>query len=197
MCFCLEKKSPVLSAAIQRAAADQIVMLASTADQGWNAREVWPARCEEVCGIAACTTEGAKATYAAHDDVDFTFPGQQISVTLGKNDPFHHANGQAHVYEVDGSSVATAIATGVASLILASERLILGSSNAPLETDRLLVSHRRELVREQFTKMTEGNHETRYVKPWTILHTRGTESEDFTRELGPKLVDHRNFQYHW
>jgi len=192
MCFSLDKRSMVVGEAVRKAALKDIIMFASTGDKGYNVRESWPARFEEVWGIAACTAEGSKTTYAAHDDVAFAFQGEGISVNLNLEDSVHHNNGHSRSEKVEGSSVATAIASGIASLILATRRLIVAYKGVPAELEKASVGHRRECVRELLNRMMDGNQETKYVKPWTVLETTGTEAEDFIEDLDRKLLNYAN-----
>lgn len=187
MCFCFDKKDDPLNQAIQEAAAKDIVMLASTSDKGYNATEAWPAKCDEVLGIASCNPDGTRAQYstASDEEVAFAFQGEQIVVNFEDSvDGLNQVDG--------GCSVATAMATGVASLILASRRLVLmpnRSRDASAGQAGPFSRHRREFVKDIMAAMMDGTTKTKYSKPWTVLHTAGTEAHHVREELADRFTN--------
>jgi len=190
MSFCFKEDFPELSElkeAVSEALGNDIVMLASTADEGCNAKGQWPAQCEGVIRIAACTPNGAyiERTTRPHDEETFALQGQGIELK------FQEVGPEDASHKVSGSSVATAMAAGTASLILACRRLVLSqhrSQTSPGEHTSRFAGHRRDSVKEIMNRMAEGS-ETKYVKPWTVLSAVSGESDHVLRAIAQMFKD--------
>lgn len=132
-----EKYAEKLQDAVGKADTDDILQLCSHHDEGWNVSNSWPADCEYTKVIVACNEYGA-------------FPDRQPSTydyQIHGIDIFTGAVPYLESKEtMSGSSVATAIAAGLASLVLSCHRLQLQSSEAEIS--------RRGLVRAAFDKMS-------------------------------------------
>ncbi|KAE9376015.1 subtilisin-like protein [Stipitochalara longipes BDJ] len=136
MSFTLEggDKDIALWEAVKNENSKGIVMVCSTADEGENNSDVWPARYDETISIAACSSTGKAAAMSNTTKAEFFFQGEDIiyeSPFLGVSyrdalesrsisDP---GSLPPSIERIFGSSVATAIAAGVASLFLACCRL--------------------------------------------------------------------------
>lgn len=143
--------TPNLTKAIRAAADKDIVIISSTADEGMSPpRGGTDAKNHknDVFTIAACTQWGRLLEYSQNDDDNYRFVGHNVYV------------GQVPYLKsqdtISGSSVATAIAAGTASLALACYR-ISGNFEAQEEFQR-----RRRLVRSIFDKMLVDGQ--RYAK---------------------------------
>lgn len=99
-----------LRKAVSDAHTDNIVMICSTADDGRNQDYSYPARYEETIGIAACNAYGTLLKNATETDARYYVPGKNVNAGVA---PF-----LSSTPEVSGSSAATAIAAGLASLTL-------------------------------------------------------------------------------
>lgn len=128
-----------LSKSISKAVNDEngIIVFASTADQGNSEDPYYPAYSNGVIPIACCDEGGEpsqgsderKAMYLVHG-TGFSTPS--VDYLQGST-------------EVKGSSVSTAIAAGVASLVLGCHQLLRGD-----------VEDRRDLIERSFRQMTGG-----------------------------------------
>lgn len=100
--------------AVQRAVDDNIIMLCASSDQGKTSNdETYPydANRANIIRIGAATAMGRNTEGANKHHVDFLFPGHDI---LLKGSTPDKELGDVH----SGSSVATAIAAGLAALVL-------------------------------------------------------------------------------
>jgi hypothetical protein len=181
MSFCFKQSDSDLKEAIGEAVGKDIVIFASTDDEGNNATEAWPAQCEGVMRIVACTSKGKpiKEATPIHGDDTFGLQGEGIDLTI-RGDGSDDEN-------IRGSSVATAMAAGIASLILACRRLTLSMyMKASFSASRPFSGHRREAIREVMGRMTDPDRETKYVKPWivfTAFQGEAEEVQDHIKEL--------------
>jgi hypothetical protein len=140
-----------LSDAVDDADLDGIVQLCSHHDEGWNVLHSWPADCSPTKVIVACNEYGA-------------FPDRQpgqYDYQIHGTDIFTGAVPYLESKDtMSGSSVATAIASGLASLVLSCHRLQLQLQDPEVNLNR------RALVKKAFIEMSvqvkEG--ERRYLR---------------------------------
>jgi hypothetical protein len=168
MSLALEQDSESLSLAIRRARAHGITIICSTADEGHNVPIVFPAAyTRETLSVAACNHYGSLAKYGS-DQAKYYFQGDKLvtDVQFSEDSPV----------TVSGSSVGTAVAAGVASLIMACHRI----AAAPRQEEE-----RPRIVEHWFNEMTKGPGEPKYVKPWVVFgeEERGDGDEDWLSEL--------------
>jgi subtilisin family serine protease len=166
MSLALERDNESLSLAIRNARRQGIAIICSTADEGHNVPIVFPAAyTRETLSIAACNHYGSLAKYGS-DQAKYYFQGDKLvtDVQFSEDSPV----------TVSGSSVATAVAAGVASLIVACHRIATPRQE---ETPRI--------VEHWFNEMTKGPGEQKYVKPWVCFgeEERGDGDEDWLSEL--------------
>ncbi|KAL7915821.1 hypothetical protein GGI35DRAFT_430738 [Trichoderma velutinum] len=140
--------------AIKAAREDDIVITCSTADEGnVSARSVGENN-ENVFSIAACDRWGNLLPQCRKTGFDYQFFGQDVYV------------GQVPYLEsrevIEGSSVSTAIAAGMASLILACARISSPFLNQEEENGRRR-NWRCDTVRRRFDSMSKGNSEGKWV----------------------------------
>lgn len=142
--------------AISEANREGIVFLCSTADQGNNSSKVFPASYKETIGIAACNSYGKLAPFSSDLDADYFFQGVDVVTEII---PYVKSP-----QEISGSPVATAIAAGVASLILACNKLVYPDLNYKL--------HRKEVVTDHLDRMKVMDHgqNNKYVRPWEVFN---------------------------
>lgn len=152
---------------IQEAIAANIVVIASAAGEGYRQIEAYPANYPEVLKIASTDYRGRETAESLKDAASFMFPGENIvakTTFLGSTNPTD---------EVSGTSVATAIASGIASLILACHRLSLSKQL----DDKAWQEHtvlKRKLVNNVFTKMVDNSG--KFVKPWLFFGDSADQS---------------------
>lgn len=156
------KKDEMLKEAVANAIRDGILVLGSAAGEGFVTHEAWPADFPSVASIAASTLTGKETAGSVKEYADYLFPGKKILVET-------FVGSEPRTDEVSGTSFATAIAAGVASLILSCRRLAL-STQSWKDSDQMWAQHlkfRRDFVLERFRQASK-NH-GKYVNAWTIF----------------------------
>ncbi|QYS93801.1 Peptidase_S8 domain-containing protein [Trichoderma simmonsii] len=140
--------------AIKAAREDDIVITCSTADEGnVSARSVGENN-ENVLSIAACDRWGNLLPQCRRTGFDYQFLGNNVYVGQVPYLRSHEV--------IEGSSVSTAIAAGMASLILACARISSPHLNQDIHGgDSRPQSWRCNTVKERFDSMSEGK--------WVIL----------------------------
>ncbi|KAM0344164.1 hypothetical protein ACHAPU_007886 [Fusarium lateritium] len=162
------KDNATLRLEIQRAIKAGVVIIASTAGEGYLQEEAYPAKYDGVIKIAATDLRGKETPESLAELADYMFPGDGIlaeTTFLGMSNPSN---------KISGTSVATAIASGVASLVLACHRLALSTQ----ELEEPWTNHRelkRDIVRRVFDSMVE-NKEAKFVKPWLFFNEADQEN---------------------
>jgi len=132
-----------LKTAIDMANTANILMFCSASDQGANNKEeCFPGDWNQCIRIGGATFTGEKLTWV-DDKVNFWFPGRNV--------PFPSKDGKSVVYE-SGSSVATAAASGLAGLLIYSERLLHGKVLKGRDT----IFQDRNAMINAFTTMAKG-----------------------------------------
>lgn len=172
MSLSLLQTSENLDEAISNAGHDHIVMMCSSHDLGKNVTKAWPAMARETTTITACDEYGQ--LLRSIDDTekyDFTLPGHNVAAGVI---PFLESNDR-----ISGSSVSTAIASGLASLILSCARLknpdkeFTGSQRQNL-VDNYLKSMTsqpgsKELLLEKFGNIDAKIKEGEYINAEAII----------------------------
>ena len=157
--------------AVFAASMEGIVIICSTADKGNNQQKVYPAQyLKEVdldclIPIAGCDRYGKLTDWSTETEAKYHFLGKDV--TVRSEGLMTNAS-----KEISGSSVATAIAAGTASLVLAC---------------RLYASEKENYSRKQqidifFKKMqTEDNsrHKLKYVEPAIIFGKKSYTDKDW------------------
>jgi hypothetical protein len=114
-----------------------IVQMCSHHDEGWNVLKSWPADCKKAKIIVACNKYGA---FPDRQPGRYDYQIHGMDIFTGAV-PYLEAKDT-----ISGSSVATAIASGLASLVLSCHRLQLEGKMKDLV--------RKRLVDEAFHKMS-------------------------------------------
>jgi len=161
-----------LHRAFTRAFKENIVVICSTADTGRNWKDTWPAK--------FCTSKGESGDEA----------GNRLDETQDKGYPYQFKGKNIYVgpipfveseEQVTGSSVATAIAAGIASLTLSCCRL--ADNGAMIEG-----KGRFKTVIRKFKQMSRDLEEPRYVRLQEFVSGREktsfTKSSNFSEALG-------------
>lgn len=116
---------------------DGIVMLCNSHDAGSNIKNAWPADFNDTITINACDDFG-EPLRATSQNINYSIRGREVPAGIV---PFLESNDS-----ITGSSVSTAIAAGLSSLILSCDRLAFPDK---VYTDR----DRINLVNHHFDKM--------------------------------------------
>lgn len=125
------------------------VFLCATEDIGITGDKVYPASLPQTIAIAACDRGGKESIYT-DSNAEYYFQGYQIQTDCLSYDA-------RQTEEPMGSSIATAIAAGVASLIL--------SCKSVADPQRSSPKTRLETVRAVYKDMLDSTNSTKYVSP--------------------------------
>lgn len=182
---------------IDKANKDQILMFSSTDDKGLTGPDqarVYPTclKSQGIIRIGAATQSGAVSDWSGKE-VDYVLPGENIEIDdpmSGHNahlleHPSSNASHHGHLTHptATGSSYATALAAGVASMIIYCAEVALIHSKAKLEPGQAPID--RQYIRKwnrmkgAFSKMSVSQPGMpKYVKPWDHFATKYDRLDD-------------------
>ncbi|KAE8356849.1 hypothetical protein BDV28DRAFT_144762 [Aspergillus coremiiformis] len=151
MSFAILENDGSLKDACNKAKHDHnIVLLCSTHDEGLNVKYAWPADYDSTITITACDEFGHVPS-RGHQKYDFALRGLKVAASVI---PFLDSSDL-----ISGSSVATAIAAGLSSLILSCDRFARsGQPYHPKDNMKLA----KDRVEHYLNQMTSGE---KYVLP--------------------------------
>lgn len=149
MSFALRQTTEELHNACREAANCGVAMLCSAHDEGTNLTHAYPADFDNTITITTCDEFGIVPPRNKHQSYEFAVNGQEVPVGIV---PFLSSNEY-----VSGSSVATAIAAGLSSLILSCNRL------ARREEENHEQSAQAAIVKHHLQKMAVN--ESKFVQP--------------------------------
>ena len=172
-----------LANAVQDANTAGILMFCSNNDRGETKDNSYPGRGPAI-KIGAGTAMGAKYHYVSTDNIDFLFPGRVVEKEQDE-EVAENAGAGPRNRSADGSSLATAFASGLAGLILYMLRLTsfhcwsgaIRSDKAVLYTK---VAEDPMLMKMVFEKMKSS---AGFVEVWKSFH--GVEDKVRTSGRGP------------
>ncbi|KAM6511355.1 hypothetical protein FALCPG4_016359 [Fusarium falciforme] len=150
-----------LEMAVQETIAAGVVIIASTAGEAYKQQEAYPANYPNVLKIAATDSRGKETAESLASQAHYMFPGDRILAPT----TFLGTTNKAD--EISGTSVATAIASGVASLVLACHRLCLSNQDQREPWDKHS-KLKRTIVERVFDTMVDN--EGKFVKPWLFFN---------------------------
>ncbi|RYP93507.1 hypothetical protein DL770_000391 [Monosporascus sp. CRB-9-2] len=198
-----------LESAIEAAAKEGILMLCAANDQGVEHDKTFPAACgrtKRIFKIGAANAPGWPAEYVNPKEVDFIFPGHNVL----KERPGDRSVEKSK--PLTGSSVATAIAAGLAALLLycvqlsalhteAVDQQYQHLSNA-VTMDDFKAIKRHEKMKEAFLTMTSQGSENKFVEVWHLFgpaakKAKGRipeEKKQIVTELVQKLKANMTFE---
>lgn len=164
-----------LEKAIARASSKDILMFCSTGDKGRHANDdTYPACLPSVFKIGAAKASGNEAEWTESSS-HFTFPGEDLRaetptyIESKRNSP------------VSGSSLATALASGLAALML----YCIDITDDSL---KLRENARKHTAMERaFKRMTNKNEQPRYIRAWEHLKPK---FKDLPEGEGKKELKH-------
>jgi len=193
-----------LESAIRAAENAGILMFCAANDQGIKKDESFPAACgtKLLFKIGAAEASGAVWKWVGHPgDVDFIFPGHNVVKERPIDTPIDKCT------TLTGSSVATAIAAGLAALVLycvqlgALQSMRQGVSAVTMEDFRSIKGHER--MKEAFlaigTSQASGN---RYIEVWDVFGPAAKKGDrmgkegkiDIVTEVAGRLKTRRTFE---
>ena len=150
-----------LEQAISNAARKNILIFCTTGDKGAG-RDSKPASCKGAFAITSANLiDGKGIPNAEEDNTQFYLPGEGIMI---EDLPTYHV--PQGLFLTSGSSFATAVAVGLASLLLMCVRLVEADSSTPND-DRFETLKFYGSMEGVFEKML-GKSE-KYVQPWLRL----------------------------
>ncbi|EEU42353.1 uncharacterized protein NECHADRAFT_40446 [Fusarium vanettenii 77-13-4] len=111
------KEKQLLDAVLERACRQKVLMFCSSSDQ-INATEHYPSayKRQRFFLIGAAHDDGSAYGHAGKDN-DFIFPGVSVNTNGGNSLPLYLADKTSSTKESTGSSIATALAAGLAAMI--------------------------------------------------------------------------------
>ncbi|KAK2595809.1 hypothetical protein QQS21_006573 [Conoideocrella luteorostrata] len=183
-----EEERRSLEAAIVKAANENILMFCSASDKGAKQNTTYPAKAtSRIFTIGAATASGAADEWVGNlSNINFTFPGSKVEL-----DDAPDSTG-ATPKEVTGSSVATALAAGLAALILycAQVRVLLASDQAKLKARRdfqALKKHENMMRAFKDIGTTEpSNH--KFIEVWEVFGKMVQDKERYDQEKWIELI---------
>jgi hypothetical protein len=159
--FALFEQSEDLKEEINRASIEGILVICSTADEGYILQQVWPAsydyeKYSNVFPIAACDSKGKLTGYSSATLARYRMQGEGIDTT-DKDATMTVGSGI-----MSGSSAATAMASGIASLVLSCNGILRERKG-----EKISLPKNETVVNSAFQQMTaQGTSEQ---KPPMIL----------------------------
>jgi len=194
-----------LESAIEAAARAGILMFCAANDQGIARDQSFPAACggtKHLFKIGAAEASGAVWKWVGDPaDVDFIFPGHNVVKDRPNDAPLEKCK------TLTGSSVATAIAAGLAALVLYCVQLGAlhvqgqGGNSVTMEDFRSIKGHER--MKEAFlaigTSQASGN---KYIEVWDVFGPAAKKAErvgrdgriEIVTEVAGRLKTRRTFE---
>lgn len=154
-----------LEKAIKAASEDDILLFCSTSDQGKGVNDTsYPGNCNSAnrFRIGAGTAMGGVSDIVALESIDYVCPGDPLTIESWPS------TYKAERREYRGSSLATALAAGLAALILHCVALWDPSKVKSMST------HQR--MTEAFEAIGETNE--KFLKVWDVLKASCKEADD-------------------
>ncbi|KAH8586376.1 hypothetical protein B0O99DRAFT_695557 [Bisporella sp. PMI_857] len=166
-----------LNSAVTRAFNNNIIMFCATSDQGNStAIECYPGNWGHCLRVGASTATGEKCAWVHGQSIDLLLPGENIFF-----DPRDGSPATTH----SGSSVATALGSGLAALMLYLQRLHISVNNKTVAQSPIVAtnatsgtkpSEAKENIKKMFRFLAGGSYNTHppYFPESTSLKTLAT-----------------------
>ena len=153
-----------LEAMIQKASLNRLIFCA-TGDKGRAATELFPAGFAETFSISNCSIVGTHPEHTEIDNTQFLISAQDLAV---KVPTYIKRDGED---TVGGSSAATAVAAGLASLVLSLVRFAYSGSKSPQqvsEREKQVMHFKSRSIMARVFKYMCGST-GKFVQPWKYL----------------------------
>lgn len=183
-----EEERRFLDAAIVEAANADILMFCSASDKGAKQNATYPSKATtKIFTIGAATASGAADPWVGNlGNINFTFPGTKVEMDGPRSSTDTSSR------EVTGSSVATALAAGLAALVLycVQVRLLLATDQDKQKARRdfqLLKKHDHMMkALKDIGTTEESNH--KFIEVWEVFGKKVEEKERYDQERWLDLV---------
>ncbi|KAF4466269.1 intracellular serine protease [Fusarium albosuccineum] len=181
-----------LKRAINRADDDNILMFCSANDQGKTEDKSFPGQFSrglggKLCKIGAATATGGEYHYVSFNNVDFLFPGRVVEKEQDENAADNAAAMGHKDRSTEGSSLATAFASGLAGLILYILQLVsLYFKGEEVATHYESVKKDPSKMRNIFNRLATDR---KFVEVWKVFDDAEKELRTGGR-LPEKKFDH-------
>lgn len=163
----LDRDVPSVATALTMAQNKNVIILASASNVGLNRPVTFPARHPNVFCVGSADATGTRSNFSpvARDMEKFSAVGEAV---LGATVPWR--NNASLVRRKDGTSTATAVATGIAALLLLYTRLFLEPEN-----DASKYANMRKLF--LFISQDSKGEPYRFLAPWSLFEVDHSELE--------------------
>ncbi|KAL6830889.1 hypothetical protein J3E69DRAFT_328079 [Trichoderma sp. SZMC 28015] len=183
-----EEERRFLDAAIVEAANADILMFCSASDKGAKQNATYPSKATtKIFTIGAATASGAADPWVGNlGNINFTFPGTKVEMDGPRSSTDTSSR------EVTGSSVATALAAGLAALVLycVQVRLLLATDQDKQKARRdfqLLKKHDHMMkALKDIGTTEESNH--KFIEVWEVFGKKVEEKERYDQERWLDLI---------
>ncbi|KAL7942118.1 hypothetical protein V8C42DRAFT_332619 [Trichoderma barbatum] len=183
-----EEDRRLLDAAIVEAANADILMFCSASDKGAKQNATYPSKATtKIFTIGAATASGAADPWVGNlGNINFTFPGTKVEMDGARSGTDISSR------EVTGSSVATALAAGLAALVLycVQVRLLLATDQDKQKARRdfqLLKKHDHMMkALKDIGTTEESNH--KFIEVWEVFGKKVEEKERYDQERWLDLI---------
>jgi hypothetical protein len=182
-----EDERRCLDNAINEAANADILMFCSASDRGAKQIATYPAKATgKIFTIGAATASGAADPWVGNlGTISFTFPGNKVETDGGPG-------GDTKGKEITGSSVATALAAGLAALVLycVQVRLLLAPEHERQKARRdvqALKKHDHMMRAFKDIGTTEASNH-KFIEVWEVFGKKVEEKERYDQERWIELV---------
>jgi hypothetical protein len=181
MSWVVSKANEKLKEAIQEAKENNILMFCATADHGSQSRpDIYPASYEEVIVVSASNALGMPRLESQHD-VHMMLDGDKVKA----HGPSFMK--QCQDAEVSGSSVATALAAGIASLCLLLARMANRGEDAEKFKDRLMML--------RLFRLMQASKSNRVIVPSQLFDDKFDIPDDFSKGRSEPPIGLEKFRF--
>ncbi|PNP43868.1 hypothetical protein TGAMA5MH_04151 [Trichoderma gamsii] len=182
-----EEERRLLDLAIGAAANENILLFCSASDKGAKSSETYPSKAtKKIFTIGAATSSGMADPWVGNlGNINFTFPGTKVEMDGPRND-------DSSSREVSGSSIATALAAGLAGLVLycVQVRLLVATDQEKHKARRdfqLLKQHDYMMkALKDIGTTEESNH--KFIEVWEVFGKKVEEKERYDQERWLDLI---------
>lgn len=182
-----EEERRLLDLAIGTAASENILLFCSASDKGAKSSETYPSKAtKKIFTIGAATSSGMADPWVGNlGNINFTFPGTKVEMDGPRTD-------DSSSREVSGSSIATALAAGLAGLVLycVQVRLLLATDHEKQKARRdfqLLKQHDFMMkALKDIGTTEESNH--KFIEVWEVFGKKVEEKERYDQERWLDLI---------
>ncbi|KAF6795401.1 putative subtilisin [Colletotrichum sojae] len=174
MSFGFKDEVPVITQAITRAMLERhgkIIFLAAASNSGGNRREMFPANLDSVISIRETNTLGAFSDTNPPVDPD----GPAVLGTLGRDVPSAWLSSVEGEVAKSGSSVATAIAAGIAAMMITIMSIGMADTTVQISPDTKKLWTKRGMRNAMARMSFDMGNRSYYISPAGFFSGKGAE----------------------